>query len=99
MRRRDFITLLSGAAAGWPLAARGQQALPVVGFLDPQPVSEGEERRRAFRQGRPTDSSKAKMSWSSIVSAASKWEGCRSCWTNLFGDGFPSLWQPLVLLR
>jgi len=52
MRRRDFITLVGGAAAVWPVAARAQQpAMPVVGFLRPTRAEEAGHLVAAVRQG------------------------------------------------
>jgi ABC-type uncharacterized transport system substrate-binding protein len=51
MRRRDFITLLGGTAAAWPLMARGQKAMPVVGFLGTTSMAATGLSVAAFRQG------------------------------------------------
>src|SRR6266545_5506611 len=52
MRRREFLSLVGGAAATWPLAARAQQpALPVVGCLDGWSPEGFDPYVAAFRQG------------------------------------------------
>jgi transposase len=52
MRRREFITLLGGAAAGWPLVARAQQpALPMIGLLSPRSPAVDASLISVIRQG------------------------------------------------
>jgi putative tryptophan/tyrosine transport system substrate-binding protein len=52
MRRREFITVLAGVAAPWPLTARAEQSvLPVIGFLHPQSPETYAEPMRALRRG------------------------------------------------
>jgi putative tryptophan/tyrosine transport system substrate-binding protein len=52
VRRREFITLLGGAAVAWPLAARAQEpAMPVIGFFHPSSLENRREYLAAFHRG------------------------------------------------
>jgi putative ABC transport system substrate-binding protein len=51
MKRREFITLLGGAVVAWPIAASGQQSVPVIGILSGRSLEDSKEFLAAFQQG------------------------------------------------
>jgi putative tryptophan/tyrosine transport system substrate-binding protein len=51
MKRREFITLLGGVAVAWPLPVSGEQAMPVIGFLNGQTASDLRHVVAAFHRG------------------------------------------------
>ena len=69
MRRREFITLIGGAAAAWPLAARAEQATPVIGFLNGQSADMYEPFVAAFR---PSTKSVSFRPWRSMIKNSPK---------------------------
>jgi len=98
IRRREFITLVGSAVASGPLAARAQQVVPVVGFLNPQSPEGYEEPMRAFRRGL-RDTGYVEGENVAIEYRSCKWSIFRCLMCSLAGDGHLCKWRCSVHLR
>jgi hypothetical protein len=82
------MSLLGGAAAVWPLAARAQQpSMPLIGFLHPASPDTQVDRLRAFHQGLKDAALSRARTWPSTIAGPTiKSIGCRRWRPNWFAD-------------
>src|SRR6266849_795556 len=101
LKRREFITLLGGVAAAWPLAAHSQQQpMPVIGYLDPRSPEAMADLLHAFRQGlKEAGFIEGENVAVLFVGPRIKPIDCRPWWPNWFTDGSPLLPRSEVHLQ
>jgi len=89
MRRRDFVTILGGAAA-WPFWVRAQQATPVIGFFSPASPEDFTNRLHAFRQGL---GAKGYLDGRNVTLSTTGWKAntmtCRRLWLTSSTGAWP----------